>query len=132
MSSFGGHGVGDPVRTMAAMTMHRGVHASISLELVVHGATASVAVVGELDVASSERLRAVVGAIIDVPGIRQVQIDGRGIDFVDSAGLRALLLSRADARVAGVMWSLDCPSPALRRLLELAGVPGLLSDPAVN
>jgi anti-anti-sigma factor len=117
---------------MTAMTMHSGNRSSFSLELVVHGANASVAVVGELDLASSGRLRAVVGAITDVPGIRQVQIDGRRIGFVDSAGLRGLLLSRADARVAGVMWSLECPSPALRRLLELAEVPELLSDPAVN
>lgn len=132
MSPFGGHRAVRRVSTMTAMTRGCAGGDSFSLEIVLRGANASVAVVGELDLASSERLRAVVGAITDVPGIRQVQVVGRGIEFVDSAGLRGLLLSRADARLAGVAWFLDSPSAALRRLLELAGVPELLSDPAVN
>ena len=105
---------------------------AFTIEVAVRGVDASLALLGELDVASAARLRAVVGAIIDVPGILQVRVDGRGIDFVDSAGLRGLLLARADTKRAGVSWSLDAASPAVRRLLDLAGSPDLLSDRAVN
>jgi anti-anti-sigma factor len=131
MSPFGGQPFGLAVSTMTDVAS--GADDTLSIELVLRGADASLAVVGELDLAATERLRAVVGAITDVPGILQLRIDGRGIEFVDSAGLRALLLSRADAELAGVSWCLDAPSQALRRLLELAGAaPDLLSDPAVN
>ena len=130
MSPFGGHRGVVAVSTMAGMI--RVGDEVFTIELAVRGVDASMALLGELDVASATRLRAVVGAIIDVPGILQLRIDGRGIDVVDSAGLRGLLLARADTKRAGVSWSLDAASPALRRLLDLAGSPDLLSDPAVN
>ena len=93
---------------------------------------ASLAIVGEVDVASIDRLRAVAGMITDVPGIQHLVLDARCIGFVDSAGLRGLLLTRADAELAGVTWCVATPSPALRRLLELAGISELLTDPDVN
>ena len=103
-----------------------------SLTLVVRGATATMAVSGELDAAATERLRAVIGAISDVPGIVNIEIDGRDITFVDPAGLRALLLTRVDAQLAGVSWNLVSSSTALRRLLDLAGAPEMSADPALN
>ena len=102
------------------------------LTLVVRRATATMAVSGELDAAAADRLRAVVGAISDVPGIVNIEIDGRDVTFVDPAGLRALLLTRVDAQLAGVSWNLASSSTALRRLLDLAGVPEALADPALN
>jgi anti-sigma B factor antagonist len=103
-----------------------------SMTLVVRGATVSMAIAGEVDVAVSERMRAVIGALTDVPGILHVDIDCREVTFVDSAGLRALLLARADAQLAGASWYFASSSPALRRLLDLAGAPELLADPAIN
>jgi anti-anti-sigma factor len=118
---------------MSTLTaMMRAADNVFTIELVVHGIDASLAFVGELDVVSAARLQAVVRAVIDMPGVLQLRIDGRGVEFVDSAGLCGLLLSRADARLAGRSWRLDALSPALQRLLDLAGSPGLLSDPAVN
>ena len=38
---------------------------------------------------------------------------------------------RARAHLAGLSWYLT-PSTTLRRLLDLAGVSGLLADPALN
>jgi anti-anti-sigma factor len=104
----------------------------LSLILTIRGAAATMALSGELDVAATERLRAVVGAISDVPGIVKIDIDGRDLRFVDPAGLRALLLTRVDAELAGVSWNLASCSTALRRLLDLAGAPEVLADPALN
>ena len=104
----------------------------MALTLVVRGATVTMAVSGELDAAATERLRALVGAISDVPGIVNIEIEGRDITFVDPAGLRALLLTRVDAQLAGVSWNLASTSTRLRRLLDLAGAPEVLADPAVN
>ena len=99
-----------------------------ALTLVVRGATATMAVSGELDAAATERLRAVVGAISDVPGIVNIEIDGRDITFVDPAGLRALLLTRVDAQLAGVSWNLavvvDSPAPVARSGGGARGVGG--------
>jgi len=102
------------------------------MEIIVRGAHASLAVVGEVDVTSIDRLRAVVGMITDLPGIQHLEVDARRIGFVDSAGLRGLLLTRADAQLAGVSWWVTSSSPALRRLLELAGICELLTVPDVN
>ncbi len=103
-----------------------------SLTLVVRGATATMTVSGELDAAATGRLRAVIGAISDVPGIVNIEIDGRDITFVDPAGLRALLLTQVDAQLAGVSWNLAASSTALRRLLDLARAPEMSADPALN
>ena len=66
------------------------------------------------------------------PGVGRIEIDGRGIDFVDSTGLGALLMSRTDAQLAGVSWFIGPASVSLRRMLDLAGLGGMLADPAVN
>ena len=135
MSPFGGLRSSPLPSTMAPVTRSRpdGLgEPDFGLTLVVRRATATMAVSGELDAAAADRLRAVVGAISDVPGIVNLEIDGRDVTFVDPAGLRALLLTRVDAQLAGVSWNLASSSTALSRLLDLAEAPEALADPALN
>jgi anti-anti-sigma factor len=48
------------------------------------------------------------------------------VTYVDSSGLRSLLLARAAADDAGVAFRIDDPSPELRRLIERTGLRPLL------
>ena len=80
---------------------------------------------GELDAAGSEWFGACVSAVLEKhPGL--MTIDARGVTFLDSSGLRSLLLARAAADDAGVAFRIDDPSPELRRLIERTGLRPLL------
>jgi anti-sigma B factor antagonist len=55
---------------------------------------------GDLDIATAPRLAA---AIDELPAhVRKVVVDLRGVTFVDSSGLRGLLLVRRRTREAGI------------------------------
>lgn len=55
-----------------------------------------------------------------------VTIEARGLEFIDSSGLQALMRAREAAGEAGVAFRVSDASPALRRLVELTGVSNLL------
>jgi anti-sigma B factor antagonist len=67
-------------------------------------------------------------AVSEALGTRpqSVTVEARGLTFVDSAGLQALTRTREAAGKAGVTFGVSNPSPALRRLVEVTGVEGLL------
>lgn len=80
---------------------------------------------GELDLHSSADLTVAIERLLDDdPGT--IQIDARGLTFADSAGLRALLLARAEAEQRGVTLRLTQASAPLDRLLEMTGLREIL------
>ncbi len=82
-----------------------------------HGAYAVVHARGELDIAAVPRLQAWVERVSR--RAPRVVVDLRGVDFVDTFALSALiaLQTRADA----APWSMHCvPGPGIQRLLDLA------------
>jgi len=56
-----------------------------------HGTSAVVTVAGELDVVTSPRLEAALLELVE-GGIRRLVLDVRGLTFVDSTGLRGLVM----------------------------------------
>lgn len=89
---------------------------------------ARVQISGELDISSAPRL---IAAIHDVarPPVRRVDLECSGVSFLDSAGLRALLVSRNEAVDRGVDLALIEPSPSVKRVIEMTGLGGLLTVP---
>ena len=76
-------------------------------------------VFGELDLSTAPELdRALSAEDADIV------IDLRGVEFIDSSGIHALL----DARRARPRLRVENPTPATRRVLDLAGVTQLLID----
>lgn len=91
------------------------------------GTETCIVIDGELDAGGSEWLGACVTAVLEKrPEL--VAIDARGVTFLDSSGLRSLLLARAAADDAGVAFRIDHPSPELCRLVERTGLRALLLD----
>ena len=80
-------------------------------------------VAGDLDLATSERLR---GHLNAVPGGAVVVLDLKKVEFCDSAGLRVLLDAELRTKVGGGQLRLAAPSSALVRLFELTGVDGFV------
>src|SRR5262245_28360629 len=95
------------------------------------GSDGRFALVGELDMASADRLREAVSA---VDGRGDVILDMSQLTFVDSSGIHVFIeLAR---NLAGGRSSiiLRCPSPIALRTLELVGAAGFvgvkIEDPA--
>lgn len=86
---------------------------------------AAIALQGEFDMTGTERFRACVSEALETHP-RSLTVDAHGLTFIDSYGLQALLRARAAATDAGVAFRVSEPSPALRRIAEIAGVEDLL------
>jgi anti-anti-sigma factor len=84
---------------------------------------------GEIDLADErpliDEVDAVVGASADVV----VELDLAEVDFIDSSGLRALLLLR---RAHGDRVLLGARSAPVQRVLEIAGLAEMFTDHAGN
>lgn len=80
----------------------------------------TVGVLGDLDCASSARLRQVLDGVADDP--RQLIVDLRGTEFVDCAGIGVLAPAYDRRRQLGRDLVLEAPSRAARRVLELTGL----------
>jgi anti-sigma B factor antagonist len=83
-----------------------------------------VSVSGELDLAAADGLWARLEPLI-TPGALVV-LDGTGMTFLDSSGLRVLLLAGNRASASGAVFRLVAPQPAVQRVLDLAGAVGHL------
>jgi anti-anti-sigma factor len=79
-------------------------------------------IAGELDVASAEALDAALCRLCG-EGIREIEVDLREIDFIDSSGLRAILLAKDMCAKRGTEFFLvPGEHPQQRRLFEITGV----------
>jgi anti-anti-sigma factor len=80
-----------------------------------------VAVRGELDIDSVDAVQTALDEL-RAAGWEQIVLDLRELSFIDSSGLSLLLAADHDARESGVMLSIVDGSPAVARLLEVAGL----------
>jgi anti-anti-sigma factor len=88
---------------------------------------------GELDLATAPELEQLVNERID--GSQEVVIDLRGLEFMDSSGIRVLVAAHARAGRTGNRLFIVRPEPgsAVAKIVEVAGLDGelnLLDDPA--
>ena len=79
---------------------------------------------GELDLASIDRLEREVGELRGV-GFEELVVDLRGVEFLDSAGLRLLLSLRDDAQRGGYGLALVRGPACVQRVFELTATSGL-------
>jgi anti-anti-sigma factor len=80
---------------------------------------------GELDLSSAGTLETYVGELC-TDGASEVVLDLSGLDFMDSTGLRSLLVSEELCAVSGCSLLIGATTPDVERLLELAGLSELL------
>jgi anti-sigma B factor antagonist len=92
----------------------------------VNGSIAHVVISGELDNSSAPRLISMVHEIAGPP-VHRVELDCKGVTFLDSAGVRALIVTRNAAAQMGIDVVLVQPSPPVTRVIEMTGLVGLLT-----
>ncbi|MFC0527645.1 STAS domain-containing protein [Phytohabitans kaempferiae] len=84
-------------------------------------------VIGEVDMNSSDELATATRTAITTDDLAGIVVDLGKVSFMDSSGIRALLLQQEHAREYGVGYRIENPSPQVRRVLEITGVLTLLS-----
>jgi anti-anti-sigma factor len=88
---------------------------------------------GELDLATAPELEQLVNQRID--GSQEVVVDLRGLEFMDSSGIRVLVAAHARAGRAGTRVFIVRPTPgsAVAKIVEVAGLErelNILDDPS--
>ena len=76
---------------------------------------------GELDASATESFAACVSALLERHPT-SITINARSLSFMDSSGLRSMLIARAAAEDADIPFRVTQPSPALRRMVERTGL----------
>ena len=99
----------------------------LSVSMQSEDARVVVALAGELDLHEAKRLSATMSEVLTGP-VTAIEVDARKLTFIDSAGIRAVLVARADAERLGVAFKLWGASTAVRRIMRIAGVEDLMSD----
>jgi anti-anti-sigma factor len=84
-----------------------------------------VTLAGELDLAAADGFWTELEPLIEPSGV--VVLDGTELSFLDSSGLRVLLLANARAKEVGGKLRLVAPHRAVRRTLELTGANELVT-----
>ncbi len=76
---------------------------------------------GHIDGASAEELQAALGRLIHAGRVNLV-VDLSEVDFLSSAGLRAMIAALQEARQTGGDLRVASPNPRVAAVLRLAGV----------
>ncbi|WP_232805798.1 STAS domain-containing protein [Glycomyces xiaoerkulensis] len=97
----------------------------LGLELTQVGAYAVVAVTGEIDMYTVQKLREAVRQLI-AEGKTRVAIDLTPTDFCDSSGLGLLIGARRRLADAGGALVVVCGNPRIRKLLDMTGLDKVL------
>lgn len=85
------------------------------------GEAARLALTGELDIASAPELESRLSAV-EAGGVKTVVVDLRGLDFMDSTGLRVLVAADARAREASRRLVLVRGGQTIQKVFRVTGL----------
>jgi anti-sigma B factor antagonist len=102
------------------MSGHAPTPGSLAISSALVDGTVEISLQGELDLASAPSMEERLAAI-DVDEPARVVIDLAGLTFIDSTGLRVLLLADARARECGYELSLRAGGETVQRVFEMTG-----------
>jgi anti-anti-sigma factor len=91
--------------------------------------TARVTVIGEVDPATAPALQDRLLTVLHEQTPDVLDVDLAGVTFLDCTGIGALVAARNAAIHAGAQVRVSHPQPSVRRLLDMAGLLGVLSAP---
>lgn len=92
---------------------------TLEFETTRNGSVAIVAPTGELDLSGATILEAELDRLAADPELAGVVLDLRGLEFLDSSGLRLVVLADMQAREAGRRFSLIRGNETVHRVFEI-------------
>jgi anti-anti-sigma factor len=87
-------------------------------------ASATITISGEIDLETSGALH---DALANVYQCRAVHLDLSGVDYMDSTGLRTVLVAKGDIERAGGSLDVVAASSIVSRLIEITGIDDLIA-----
>jgi anti-sigma B factor antagonist len=78
-----------------------------------------VAPTGDLDLSAAEPLETELGRLLGEPGLDAVVLDLRGVAFLDSSGLRIVVMAHMRSREAGRRFVLVRGAETVHRVFEI-------------
>jgi anti-anti-sigma factor len=97
---------------------------ALTIELADRGDTGIPLVIisGEVDSFTADQLRQSVLAVLRQHRDTRIELDCRGVTFLDSTGIRTLVLCQAEAEQAGCHLTVVDPHPAVYQVLQITGL----------
>ena len=92
---------------------------NLEFETTRNGSVATVRPSGELDLSGAAVLEAELDRLAEDPELGAVVLDMRGLEFMDSSGLRLVVVSDMRAREAGRRFSLIRGDETVHRVFEI-------------
>jgi len=92
---------------------------NLTVETARNGSVAIVSPTGELDLSGAELLEGELERLAGDPALASIVLDLRGLEFMDSSGLRLVILADQRAREAGRRLALVQGPDAVRRVFEV-------------
>ncbi len=92
---------------------------SLEFETTRNGSVAVIVATGELDLSGAAVLEAEIERLAAEPELGTVVLDMRGLEFMDSSGLRLVVLADMRAREAGRRFALVRGSETVHRVFEI-------------
>ena len=89
--------------------------------------TARLAVVGEIDLSTTDMLRARLLNVFTALHPHRIEVDLAGVTFMDRGGLTVLIVAGDIAARSGCQLRITNPQPLVRRILDLTGLLGVLT-----
>jgi anti-sigma B factor antagonist len=92
---------------------------SLEFETTRNGSVAVIVATGELDLSGAAILEAEIERLAAEPELGTVVLDMRGLEFMDSSGLRLVVLADMRAREAGRRFALVRGTETVHRVFEI-------------
>jgi anti-sigma B factor antagonist len=100
--------------------------AKLDFQTIRNGTVAVVSPTGELDLSGAAVLEAELDRLAGDPELASVVLDLRGLEFMDSSGLRLIVLADMQAREAGRRFVLVRGPEVVHRVFEITRMSGRL------
>lgn len=94
---------------------------TLTMQVVADGGVVRLVPIGEIDMASANTFDTVAEQVVLSKPAR-IELDLRGVEFIDSSGLRSIVVLRNHARLEEIDLVATGLSPAAERILELTGL----------
>jgi anti-anti-sigma factor len=91
------------------------------------GGATRIEVDGEIDMTTGDAFRQTVARALDEPGLRQLELDLAGLQFIDSNGVSVLIYAHRVAEERGISLLISNTDEVIRSILDLLGVYELLT-----
>jgi len=84
------------------------------------GSTTILAATGRLDIETADAFRDALLSRISADGDRRLVLDFSGVQYISSAGLRALMIASKQARAAGVILAIAAMQPIVAEIFQIS------------